>query len=82
MLKTSPLQVLFKINSEKKQQKETEKQQHVIVTENNFLKVLQQKVFKITTESSRANLTTTVDGAADLRARNLPRREEFHETPL
>ena len=67
----------------KKQQEELKKQQHVIVTENSLLqKVLLQKVFEITTENSPASLTTTAEGAADLPARNLPQREEFHATPL
>ena len=44
--------------------------------------VLLQKVFEITTESSPASLTATLDGAADLTARNLPQREEFHATSL
>ena len=40
--------------AEKMQPEETEKQHHVIVTENIFLKVLLKKVFKITIESSPA----------------------------
>ena len=65
----------------KKQQQETEKQQHVIVTENNLFKVLLQKVFEITTESSLASLIVTIDAAADLSTRNLLQREEFDATP-
>ena len=38
MLKMSSLRVMVKRSRGKKQQKETEKQQHVIVTENNLLK--------------------------------------------
>ena len=47
-----------------------------------YLKVLLQKVFKITTERSPGSLTATVDGAADLTARNLPQCEEFNAKPL
>ena len=52
------------------------------MTEKKYLKVLLQKVFGITTESRPASLTATVNGAADLPARNLPQREEFHAMPL
>ena len=38
MLKMSSLRVMFKTSREKTQQKDTEKQQDVIVTENNLLK--------------------------------------------
>ena len=66
----------------KKQQEKTEKQQKVIVTENNLFKILLQKLFQIMTESSTESLTATVDGTEDLPARNLPLREEFNPTPL
>ena len=62
----------------KKQQEETEKQQHVIVTEKNWFRFLQQKLFEITTESKPASLTATVEGAEDLFARYLLQDEEFH----
>ena len=42
-----------------------------------YLKVLQQKMVEITTKSSHASLTATVDSAADLPARNLPQREDI-----
>ena len=38
MLKMSSLRVMVKRSRGKKQQKETEKQQHIIVTENNLFK--------------------------------------------
>ena len=59
------LRVMVKRSRGKKHQEETEKQQHVIVTESSLFKGLLQKVFKITTESSPASLTATVDCAAD-----------------
>ena len=46
------------------------------MTENNLFKGFATKVFEITTESSPASLTATVDGAAYLTARNLPQLEE------
>ena len=46
----------------KEEQEETGKQQHVIVTENNLFKILQQKVFEITTRSSPANLIVASHG--------------------
>ena len=55
----------------RKQQEKTEKQQHVFVTKTIYLKVLLQREFEITTESSPASLTATVDGAADQPARNV-----------
>ena len=76
------LQVKVKRSREKKQQEEIEKQHHVIVTENNLFKIFTKKLFKIMAESSPTSLTATVDGAADLPARNLPLCEEFHEMPL
>ena len=66
---------------EKKQQEETEKQQHVLVTEKVYLKLLLQKVFEITIRNIPANLKEEVDGTADLPARNLLQREEFHASP-
>ena len=47
-----------------------------------YLKVLLQKVFEIMTKISLAFLTAMVDGTADLPARNLPQRDEFHAMPL
>ena len=78
MLEISSLRVMVKRRTGKKQQEEIEKQQHVIVTENNLFKILLQKVIEIMTESSPTSLTVTVDGAADLPAGSLPQREEFH----
>ena len=76
------MRVMVKRRRGKKQQEETEKKQHVIVTENNLFKSLLQKVFEITTESSPASLTATIDGAAIILARNLLQLEEFHATAL
>ena len=50
--------------------------------ENSLFKGFTQNVFEITTRSSPARLTATVDGAVDLPDRNLPQREEFRATPL
>ena len=47
-----------------------------------YSKVLLQVMFEITTKSSLASLTVTINGAADLPARNLPQHEEFHAKPL
>ena len=80
-LEMSSLPVMDKRNRGKKQQEETGKQQHVIVIQN-YLKVFLQKVFEITTESSPTSLTETVDGSADLPARNLTLHEEFQVTLL
>ena len=66
----------------KKQQEETRNISMLLWQETIYLKVLQQKVFQITTESSLPSLTARVDGAAELLARNLPQREEFFATPL
>ena len=82
MLKMSFLRIMVKRSIEEKQQEETEKQQHVIVTKNNLFKILLQKVIEIKTESNATSLTASVDGAADLPASNLPQRKEFHEKPL
>ena len=59
MLKMSSLRVMVKRIRRKKQQKEVEKQQHVIVTENNLFK-------GFTTEGGQnyaESLTVTVDGS-------------------
>ena len=56
------LRVMIKRTGGKKQQEETEKQQHVIATENNLLKILQQKVFEITTRSSPTSLIVASHG--------------------
>ena len=45
-------------------------------------KILLQKIFEITTESSPTILTAKVDGAADLSAGNLPQPEKFHKTTV
>ena len=75
--------VMVKKSREKKQQEAIEKDQHVIEIENNLFKgIFLQNVFETTTESSPASLTATVDGAADLPARNLKQREKFHDMPL
>ena len=74
--------MIKRITEKKKQREEIEKQQHFIVIKNNFLKVLLQKVFKVMTRCSRANFTKTVDGAADLPARNLLQHKKFHVTSL
>ena len=55
------LRVMVKISRGEKQQEETEKQHHIIVTEN-YLKVLLQMVFKIMTRSSPANLIVASHG--------------------
>ena len=47
----SSLRVMVKRSRVKKQQDETEKQQHLIVTENNLFKILLQKIFEIMTRS-------------------------------
>ena len=69
---------MVKRSREKKQQEETEKQKHVIVTESNLFNILLQKMVEI----CPANLTVKADGAADLPARNLPQCKEFHATPI
>ena len=72
MLEMSSLRVMVKRSKGKRKQKETEKQQHVIARENNLFKVLLQKAFEITTESSPTSLTATVDCAANLPAGGIP----------
>ena len=73
---------MVKRSKGKMQQEETEKQQHIYYDRKHYLKVLLQKIVKIMTENSLANLTETVDGTADLLSRNFPQLEEFHATPI
>ena len=57
------LRIMVKNSRGKKTQEETEKQQHVIVKKKtNYLKVLLQKVFEITTKSSLVSLTVAPNG--------------------
>ena len=71
---------MVKRSREKKQQEETKKHQHMIMTENNLFKGYATKMFLITIENSPESFTLTVDGATDLPSRNFAQREEFHAT--
>ena len=61
-LEMSSLRVIAKRSRGKKQQKETETQQHFIVTENNLFKILLQKMFKISTRNSPVSLVAASHG--------------------
>ena len=62
MLEMFSLQVMVKKSRGKKHREKTKKQQHIIVTEKNYLKVLLQKVFEIMTRSSPASLIVSSHG--------------------
>ena len=61
---------LWSKEAEEKKQKEREKQQHVIVTENILFKGFTQKVLEIITRNSPASLIVALHG--------ILLREEFH----
>ena len=71
----SSLRVMFKRGRERKKQRNSST---LLRLKTFYLKVLLQKTFKITIENSTAKLIATVDGTADLPARNLPQSEEFY----
>ena len=52
------------------------------MTKNNLFKSFTAKGVQIMTKSTPASLTAAVDGVANLPARNLTQREEFHDMPL
>ena len=75
------LRVTVERSREKRNSKKQGNSSVLLYQKTVYLKVL-QKVFEITTKSSSANLTPMADAAADLPARNLTQRKEFHDMTL
>ena len=76
------LRVMVKKSRGKKKQEKTEKQQYVIVTENNLFEDFITKGVRNYDRKQFGQLESDVHDAADLVARNLPQREEFYAMPL